>query len=144
MSRYSRDQRLGGGTPPPFIAAVHQIKCLPLGVRKMTSRPALRNHLKSSRRELQGWSPPIESYEAPQGRLRGARRGFSPSGFPLQVADFGLPHHPSIHTHRRWGNIGSRGTTADRDRQEGVIAEVSKRSTEGRLARARAALPRLV
>ena len=67
MSSYSRDQRSGGGTPPHFIATVHQIKCLPLGVRKITSRPAMKDHLRGSRRELQGRSPPIESYEAPQG-----------------------------------------------------------------------------
>jgi len=90
------------------------------------ARPAMRKHLKSNRRELQGRSPPIESYEAPQGRQRDTRRGFSPSGFPLQVADFGPPHHPSIYIHRRWGSIGSRGIAADRDRQEGAIAKVSK------------------
>ena len=70
-SSYSRDQRSGGGTPPQFIATVHQIKCLPLGVRKMTSRSAMRNHLRGSRRELQGRSPPVGSYEAPHGRLLG-------------------------------------------------------------------------
>jgi len=63
-----RDREAG---PPQFIAAVHQIKCLPLGVRKMTSRSAMRNHLRGSRRELQGRSPPVGSYEAPHGRLLG-------------------------------------------------------------------------
>ena len=74
MSSYSRDQRSGGGTPPQFIATVHQIKCLPLGVRKMTSRPAMRNHLRGSRRELRG---------TPGVSIR-RRKAFSPSGFPLQ------------------------------------------------------------
>jgi len=98
---------------------VHQIKCLSLSVRKMASRTAMRNYLRSSRRELQGRSPPIESYEAPEGRLPRGRRGFSPSGFPLHVIDYGPSHHPSIRTHRRWGSFDSRGTAADRDRQGG-------------------------
>jgi len=67
--------------------------------------------------ELQGRSPPIESYDTPQGRLRGARRGFSSSGFPLHMMDFGPSHHPSIHTPRMWVIIDSRGTTTDRDRR---------------------------
>jgi hypothetical protein len=75
-SNYSRDQRSGGGTPQ-LIATVHQIKCLPLGVRKMTSSSAMRNHLRGSRRELQGRSPPIESYEAPQERLLGEKEVFT-------------------------------------------------------------------
>ena len=79
----------------------------------------MRNLLRSSRRELQGRNPLIEDCEAPHGRLRGARRRFSPDGFPLHVMDFGLSHHPSIHTHRRWGNIDSRGTVADRDHRGG-------------------------
>jgi hypothetical protein len=71
----TRDREAG---PPPKkkIATVHQIKCLPLSVRKMTSKPAMRNHLRGSRRELQGRSPPIESYEALQGRLLGGEGGF--------------------------------------------------------------------
>ncbi len=76
-SSYSLDQRSGGGTPPQFIATVLQIKCLPLGVRKMTSRSAMRNHLKGSRRELQRRSLPIESYEAPHGHLLGEKGIFT-------------------------------------------------------------------
>lgn len=85
----------------------------------MTSRPATTSQLRSSRRELQGKIASIFAADEPQGRLRGVRRGFSPSGFPLHVVDFGPPHHPSIHTHRRWGSIGSRGVAADRDRRGG-------------------------
>ena len=69
----TRDREAG---PPQFIATVHQIKCMPLGVRKVTSRLAMRNHLKSSRRELQGKIAPIFVADEPKGRLRLAEEGF--------------------------------------------------------------------
>ena len=97
----------------------------------------MRNNLKSSRKELQGRIPPIESYEAPQGRLRGARRGFSPSGFPLQwrasVPHITLAFIPTA------GGVAS--TAAAQPQIEtakgGTVAHVLKGSTDGRLARTR-------
>jgi hypothetical protein len=91
----------------------------------------MRSHLRSSRSELQGRSPPIESYEAPQGRLRGAREGFSPSGFPPQWRT-SVPHitlafiptaggaapaaaaQPPIETARGGGRTGFEGVNRGR------------------------------
>ena len=104
--------------PPQFIATVHQIKCLPQGVRKMTSRPAIRNHLKSSRRELQGKITPIFVADEPRGRLRLEEEGF-PQRFPSSRRGFRSFTPFCTHTHRRWGSIGGRGVAAGRDRRKG-------------------------
>ncbi len=64
------------GPLPQFIADGLQIMCLPLGVRKMTSRQAMSNHLRSSRRELQGKNTQIFAADEPQGRLRLKEEGF--------------------------------------------------------------------
>ena len=52
----------------------------------------MRNHLRSSRRELQGKIAPIFAADEPQGRLRHEEEGF-PSGFPHHVEDFDPSHH---------------------------------------------------
>ena len=81
--------------------------------RIMMSRPAMTRGFRSSRRELQGKIASIFVIDAPQGRLRNAEEGF-PQQFsssrrgPRSFTPF------RTHTHRRWGNIDSRGTAADR------------------------------
>ncbi len=98
----------------------------------------MRSHLRSSRRELQGRSPPIESYEAPQGRLRGAREGFSPSGFPPQWRT-SVPHITLAFIPTAGGAAPAAAAQPPIETARGgEVAQVSKGSTEGGLARVRA------
>jgi hypothetical protein len=62
----------------------------------------------------------ISAAEEPHGRLKSAE-GFLSQRFPPSCR--GLRSFTSLcrHTHRRWGSIGNRGTTADRDRRGGAV-----------------------
>ena len=55
---------------------------------------------------------------APQGRLPGAGEGFS-LRFPSSSIGTYFLNTFYNHTHRMWGSIESRGTTADRGRRKG-------------------------
>ncbi len=74
--------------------------------------------LKSSRREMQGKIASIFAADAPKGRLQNAEEGF------LQRVSSSLRGFRSftpflMHTHRKWGSIGSRGVATDHDRRGG-------------------------
>jgi hypothetical protein len=102
----------------------------------------MRNHLRSSRRELQGKIAPIFAADEPQGRLRHEEEGF-PQRFPSSRRGFRSFTPFCTHTHRRWGSIGSRGVAADRDRRGGAIVRDSTVSTAGIRVRVRKALRRV-
>ena len=104
---------IGRATPPDHVAArVPQFECPTLSKLEKDSRPATTRDLRSStRRALQGKIATIFADDDPR-FLRGATRGFflavSPSRGGLQSSTY-----PRMHTHRRWGGIGGRGTAAD-------------------------------
>ena len=78
----------------------------------------MRNHLRSSRRELQGKIAPIFAADEPQGRLRHEEEGF-PQRFPSSRRGFRSFTPFCTHTHRNWGRSRSRSVAADCDRREG-------------------------
>jgi len=95
--------------------------------------------LKSIRRELHWKIASIFVADAPQGRLQNAEEGF-PQRFPSSRREFWSFTPFFTHTHRRWGSIGSRGVTADRDRRVGTVVRDSTVSTAGIRVRVRNAL----
>ena len=85
---------------------------------------------RSSRRALQEKISSIFADDAPHGRLRDEEEGFY-LRFPSSRRGL-RSFTPSLsHTHRKWDIIGSRGTTADRDRHVGVTIRDSTGSPRG-------------
>ena len=79
---------------------------------------------------MQGKILSIVAGDAPQGQLRDEEEGFY-LRFPSSRRGL-RSFTPSLsHTHRKWGSIGNRGTTADRGRQGGVAIRDTKGSPRG-------------
>ena len=81
----------------------------------------------------------IFATDAPQGCQQNAEEGF-PQRFPSLRRGVWSFAPFFRHTHRRWGNIGSRGATADRDRRRGAVVRDSTVLTAGIRVRVRKAL----
>jgi hypothetical protein len=47
------------------------------------------------------------------------------------VTDFGPSHHPSVHTHRRWGSIEGSGVATDRGSRGGSRIPITRGSIRG-------------
>jgi hypothetical protein len=113
-----------GDTPHHVAARVSKFECLALGKLAKDSRPATKRYLmRSKKRAVQEKIAMISADDDPE-FLRGAARVFflavSPSRGGLWSST-----SPRMHTHRRWGGIGGRGTTADRGRRGGSRSAIT-------------------
>ncbi len=79
----------------------------------------VRQGKRRSRRAMQGKISSIFVDDAPQGRLRDEEERFY-LRFPSSRRGLRSFTSSLSHTHRKWGSIGNRGTSADRGRQGGL------------------------
>ncbi len=117
LARHGRSE---GNTPRPRRGTSYATTSPNPGrtLRKTRGRRRQETSGAAGGRELQGKIASIFAANAPQRRLQIAEEG-CPQRFPLSRRGFQSFTPFCTHTHRRWGNISSRGLAADRDRRGG-------------------------